>query len=236
MLDHHDGSLHESGTGSETAQSALERVPLLDVASTVTVSIEILKESLDEILAIARESGYSEDEAVRLVLLSGLGYESGRLHLDTLNRAANLGTELSAARVEAIVNDLAGYHSMYSVLKYKAFKLYKQNQRLEFNNAGLRAQEQMWQEWSDRMRKERDSLRDEVLRLKSMLSEFSLNWEASGGPPLPQAVIDAAQLPRKPEPEPEPEREVLSVEDYTAPEVEVRRGIWWRVARFFGQK
>jgi hypothetical protein len=236
LLDHHDGSQHESGTGSETAQSAIERVPLLDVASTVTVSVEILKESHDEILAIARESGYSEDEAVLLVLLSGLGYESGRLHLDALNRAANLGTELSPARVEAIVNELAGYHSMYSVLKYKTFKLYKQNQRLEFNNAGLRAQEQMWQEWSDRMRKERESLRDEVLRLKSILSEFSLNWEASGDPPLPQAVLDAAQLPKEPEPEPEPEHQVLSMEDYAAPDVEVRRGLWWRVVRFFRQQ
>ncbi len=240
MLDHHDGSQHETGTGtgSETAQSALERVPLLDAASAVTVSVQILKESHEENLGIARESGYSEDDAVRLVLLSGLGYESGRLHLDALNHSANLGTELSAARVEAIVNELAGYHSMYSVLKYKTFKLYKQNQRLEFNNAGLRAQEQMWQEWSDRMRRERESLRDEVLRLKSLLSEFSLNWEASGGPPLPQAVLDAAKMPKEaePQPEPEPEPEFPPDEEYFAPEDEVPRGLWWRLVRFFRQK
>lgn len=177
-----------------TGRSALERIPWLEAASTVTVRVEILQESYEQILEVARASGYDEDEAARLVLLSGLGYEKGRLNLDALNEAVALGTGLSATRVDAIVNELAGYHSMYSVLKFKAFKLYKQNQRLEFNNAGLRAQEKMWNEWADRMRHERDALGAEVIRLRALLSEFSLDWEASGGPQLPRGLLEAAQL------------------------------------------
>lgn len=211
-------------------KSALERIPVLDAAACITVSTEILKESYEEILAVAAASGYGEEDAVRIVLLSGLGYETGRLNLDALNQAANHGTELSSARIDSIVNDLAAYHSMYSVLKYKAFKLYKQNQRLEFNNAGLRAQENMWNEWAERMRRERDALGDEVLRLRALLSEFSLDWDAAGGPPLPKGLLEAASLTEERPSAPVEEPEAVA---QTEPDPLTRPSFWQRLRRFF---
>jgi len=233
MVEQPDGSQNDGSQVRDKRSSALERVQMLEVASAVTVNIEILRETYDEVLAVARASGYDEDEGVRAVFLSGLGYELGRLHLDALSREVDLGTELSAARVDAIVNDLAAYHSMYSVLKYKAFKLYKLNQRLEFNNAGLRAQEKMWNEWADRMRRERETLNGEVLRLRSILSEFQLDWEESGGPPLPPGLVQAAQLP--PETEPERQEEIVTpgteeVDDNESDD----RGLWRRLLRYLG--
>jgi hypothetical protein len=229
LIEHPNGSHHEGGTHRDSSTGSLERVPLLDAATAVTVSIEILAETYQEILAVARASGYDEDEAVRTVLLSGLGYESGRLHLDTLNRTAQLGTELSAERVDAIVSELAGYHSMYSVLKYKAFKLYKQNQRLTFNNAGLRAQEKMWNEWADRVRRERDAQDAELLRLRSILSEFALDWEAAGGAELPRGLLEAAKLPEEEHAEPV---EDPSEESPEPPAVELPPSLWARLLRF----
>ncbi|HET9494440.1 MAG TPA: hypothetical protein VFR15_09435 [Chloroflexia bacterium] len=231
MIEHPDSARRDGDNMPATGRSALERIPWLEAASTVTVRVEILQESYEQILEVARASGYDEDEAVRLVLLSGLGYEKGRLNLDALNEAAALGTDLSAARVDAIVNELAGYHSMYSVLKFKAFKLYKQNQRLEFNNAGLRAQEKMWNEWADRMRHERDALGAEVIRLRALLSEFSLDWEASGGPRLPRGLLEAAQLAEHAE-KIEAEPEIVPddpAEEATDPPP---AGFWARLKRF----
>jgi hypothetical protein len=230
LIEHPNSSQQNSGPGRDSGTSGLQRMPLFDAASAVTVNVDILKESYEEILAVARASGYDESEAVRTVLLSGLGYESGRLHLDTLNRAADLGNELSAARVDAIVSELAGYHSMYSVLKYKAFKLYKLNQRLEFNNAGLRAQEQMWNEWASRVRREREVLEAEVLRLRSMLAEFALDWDAAGRPELPKGLLEAARIPE--------EVEVQAVVDVPAESAgpasaELHPTLWGRLVRFF---
>lgn len=233
MIEHSNGAQYDGGPHRKQSASSLEPVPLLDAATTVSVHVEILRETLDEIQRVAAASGYDADEAVRIVLLSGLGYEAGRLHLDGLNHAANLGTELSAARVDAMVNELAGYHSMYSVLKYKAFKLYKLNQRLEFNNAGLRAQEEMWNEWAERMRREREALSAEVLRLRSLLSEFTLDWEAAGGPELPRGLLEAAQAQTAQEKQPEvAEQEALEfASDEHVPEPPPT--IWVRVVRFF---
>ena len=231
MIEHPNSAQHDGGPVRDRGTRSLQPEPILDAASVLTVSVEILKESYDEILQVARASGHGEDEAVRIVLLSGLGYEAGRLHLDGLNHAASLGTELSAARVDAMVNELAGYHSMYSVLKYKAFKLYKQNQRLEFNNAGLRAQEEMWNEWADRMRRERDTLNAEVLRLRSLLSEFTLDWQASGGPELPKGLVQAAQVPMEQIAQPVEAAEEAPEESPAVPAAEPQ-GLWARLLRF----
>jgi hypothetical protein len=103
VIEHSNGAQYDGGPHRQPSASSLEPVPLLDAASTVSVQVEILREALDEIQRVAAASGYDADEAVRIVLLSGLGYEAGRLHLDGLNHAANLGMELSAARGGAVV-------------------------------------------------------------------------------------------------------------------------------------
>jgi hypothetical protein len=70
---------------------------------------------------------------------------------------------------------------MYAVMKFKAFKMYKLNQTLEFNVAGLRATERMWEEWAERMRREQTELRTELLRLRSVMSEFDVRTRTDDG-------------------------------------------------------
>jgi hypothetical protein len=202
------GSEETPSGGQESGwQSRLEPMPVFDAASTVNVTVELLKESYDELVRIIEANEWSLDEGLTTVLLAGLGLQKGLLHLDEVNGMVARGDAHASKRVDEIVQELAAYHSMYSVMKFKAFKLYKLNQTLEFNNAGLRAQEEMWHEWADRMRQERDSLNAELARMRALLSEFKLDWEDSGGPPLPPGIFAslkmrelASQLPTEEEP------------------------------------
>ncbi len=141
-------------SGKARRKSGLEPMPIFDAASAITVPVEILKENYDELLRIIEANEWSLDEGLTTVLLAGLGLQKGLLHLSEVTGMVARGDAHAGKRVDDIVQELAAYHSMYSVMKFKAFKLYKLNQVLEFNNSGLRAQEEMWQEWADRMRSE----------------------------------------------------------------------------------
>ena len=213
-------------------RSGLERVPIFDEASAITLQIEILRESYDELLRVFEANEWPMDEGLTTMLLSGLGLQKGMVYLDEVKGMVARGDAHASQRVDDIVQELAAYHSMYSVMKFKAFKQYKLNHLLEFNNAGLRAQEQMWQEWAERMRTERDELSAEVIRLRSLMSEFKLDWEDSGAPPLPPGVfasLKVKELENQPPVEEEPEVH------FTLPEPpEERVSFLQRVKRLFG--
>jgi hypothetical protein len=155
----------------------IEKIPVLDEAESATIEIELLKENYEELLRVVAENEWAEDEGLRTVLLSGLGYLNAKAKLDEVNRLAANGDAESAKKMDAIVRELAAYHSMYSVMKFKAFKLYKLNQVLEFNVSGLRATERMWEGWADRMRRQQSAQQAELLRLRSLMSEFKLDWD-----------------------------------------------------------
>jgi hypothetical protein len=174
--------------------SRLEPMPVFEEASPVTLTIEVLKENYDELLRIIEANEWSLDEGLTTVFLAGLGLQKGLVHLDEVNGMAARGDAHAGKRVDEIVQELAAYHSMYSVMKFKAFKLYKRNQVLEFNNSGLRAQEVMWNEWADRMRQERESLNVELARMRALLSEFKLDWDESGAPPLPPGAFASLRV------------------------------------------
>jgi hypothetical protein len=201
----------DAQAGSSRQRSSIEPVPVFDAASSVRVDIEILQESYAELLRIIEANEWTLDEGLTTVFLAGIGMQKGLVYLDEVNDLAAHGDAHASKRVDDIVQELAAYHSMYSVMKFKAFKQYKLNQALEFNNAGLRAQEIMWQEWAERMRRERDTLNAELVRLRSLLSEFKLDWEESGAPPLPPGVfasLKVKELESQPPP-PETERPVV---------------------------
>jgi hypothetical protein len=213
-------------------RSALEPMPVFDEASLVTLQIEVLRESYDEILRVLEANEWGMDEGLTTMLLSGLGLQKGLVHLSEVNGMAARGDAHASQRVDDIVQELAAYHSMYSVMKFKAFKLYKLNQVLEFNNSGLRAQEEMWQEWAERMRAERDELSAELLRMRSLMSEFKLDWEDSGAPPLPPGVfasLKVKELENQPVAEEEPVAPV-----FILPEEPRRLSFWERVKILFG--
>jgi len=85
-------------------------------------------------------------------------------------------------------------HSMYAVMKYRAYTLSEAKQALEFNVTGLETENRwstsrLWQFRADeeRMQKELDALRGENERLRQRLAGF----EAPGGEP-------ASPQPRRP--------------------------------------
>src|SRR5438876_8364123 len=96
--------------GSGKRARGLESIPVFDAAESVTVEIEILKESYDEIMRLVQENEWEPDEGMRTVLLSGLGYQDAKLRLEKLSEAAAGGNDALVKRVDSLANDLAAYH------------------------------------------------------------------------------------------------------------------------------
>lgn len=171
----------------------LEPIPMFEELRTVKFEVEVLEENYRELLSLLRLKEWDADEGLRAIFLAGLGYEKSQWHLDAIAALSQHTDPALTERVDEMVNELASYHSMYSVLKFKSFKLYKLNQVLEFNNSGLRAQEDLWHEWAARMRRDKEELQAEVIKLRSLLSEFTLDWDNSGAPPLPPGLYAASE-------------------------------------------
>lgn len=177
-----DGSIQRGDSPSQPVGSRrprVEPIPVLDAAEQVTVSIDLLREHYLSIQQICKANDWNEQEGLLTVLMAGMGYLDATLQVEQINRTEER-TEI-AERVDKLVQDLASYHSMYAVMKFKAFKMYKLNQTLDFNVAGLRATERMWEEWAERMRKEQSELRTAVLRLRSVMSEFDVRTRTGDG-------------------------------------------------------
>ncbi len=91
----------------------------------------------------------------------------------------------------------------------------------------------MWEAWAARMRKQHSELQTEVIRLRSLMSEFRLDWDA----PLSREV-EAGLLPAvasEPEVEPSPpaplpalEPPILMYREDTRP-----LSLWERIKRYF---
>lgn len=229
-------------------RSRVEPIPVLDEAEQVTVSIDLLREQYDSIMRIVRANGWEPEEGLLTVLMSGLGYLDASLQIEAINCSSTAGE--AAERVDSLVQDLASYHSMYAVMKFKAFKMYKTSQTLEFNVAGLRATERLWEEWAERMRREQADLRTDVLRLRSVMSEFTVSTLSADGitpsehklaevlPFFIPALQKAATLPEPVDWETKPQL-AKSVEPGSAitpqlPTAEARPPSWW--ARWFKRK
>jgi hypothetical protein len=223
--------LHDAQNFAANGNSSrrLESIPALDEADSVTLQIEILKETYEEILQAVANNEWEHDEGLRTVLLTGLGYLDGKLRLEQIEASRGLGAQADE-RVNRLANDLAAYHSMYSVMKYKAFKLYKVNQVQEFNISGLRATERMWEGWADRMRRQHADLQAEVLRLRALMSEFKIDWDPAQSPAVATTLLLAQQAAAPPpEPEPLPELEDVDELDPEPPSLT----LWQRLVRYF---
>ncbi len=220
-------------------RSSLEPIPMFEEARTVRLEIEILEENYRELQALMRTNEWDTEEGLTTVFLAGLGFQMGEWHLDAIRALAGRDDPSLTNRVDTMVNELASYHSMYSVLKFKSFKLYKLNQVLEFNNSGLRAQEELWQEWAARMRRDKEELQIEIKRLRSLLAEFKLDWDSSGGPPLPPRLIASTESHHSEQNAPTAAQMAQEIEgeNNISPEPETpNRGFWARLRRLFAAR
>lgn len=224
----HDNQFSDDRAKTRAFRSVVDPVPMLDGAESIRIEIDILKESYERILDVLQQEELEHDEGLRTVLLSGLGYMDGKLQLGSINRAVAGGDEQEAHRIEGLVQDLAAYHSMYAVLKYKTFKFYKLSQKLELNVAGLRAAEDMWAEWADRMRRERAEMQLEIVKLRALISEFNLDVEM---PPTSVHRFPISEADTVEEPVTEPEQPLPSM---VQPQSPAKPSLWMRLRRLFG--
>ena len=210
-------------------RSLADPMPILEGAEPVRVEIDLLKESYDRILELLRQEELDQDEGLRTVLLSGLGYMDASLKLAQINRAVASGDETEAKRIEGLVQDLASYHTMYSVLKYRTFKLYKLSQKLELNVAGLRAAEEMWAEWAERMRAERTQMQAEIIKLRALITEFNIDVE------LPPSSVRRFEPVETPELQATGEPDALNdtISDIDVVDPPSRLSLWVRIRKFF---
>ena len=232
MADHsHDNYSTGDGAKAQPFRSVVDPVPVLDAAESIRVEVDILKESYERILDLLQKEELDHDEGLRTVLLSGLGYMDATLQLGNINRAVAGGDEQEAQRIEGLVQDLASYHSMYSVLKYKTFKLYKLSQKLELNVAGLRAAEEMWAEWAERMRRERAEMQAEIIKLRALISEFNIDVT------LPPTSVHHFPPPEAVEDTPG-EEAVIELDslflDVVEPQPPTKPSFWQRIKNLFG--
>ena len=131
------------------------------------VQIPILEETYQDILQMCLENEWEEEEGLRTVLAYGLGYLQGERELARLNVVD--GADL-AAELQAKVEELSSYHSMYAVMKFKAFKLQQVARTLEMNVAGLRGELAFYQSAPSLLREQISQLQEENARLRERLA------------------------------------------------------------------
>ena len=158
--------------------------------SATTVEVPLLEETLRNATALIEQEKWDDTEGLQIIFANGLNYLRGNQSLRTLN----CNDEPLAREVERLSRDLMDMHSMYAVMKYRAYTLSEAKQALEFNVTGLEVENRwstsrLWQFRADeeQMQKELEALRGENERLRQRLAQF----QAPEGEP-------ARQQPRKP--------------------------------------
>jgi chromosome segregation ATPase len=148
---------------------------MFDDVREQVVQIPILEETYQDILRLCQENGWEEEEGLRTVLAHGLGYLQGERELARLNADS---TDL-AAELQAKVEELSGYQSMYAVMKFKAFKLLQVARTLEMNVAGLRGELDLCRSTIPHLREKIAQLEKENARLLERLMAFEVEDSAS---------------------------------------------------------
>src|SRR5437867_2244143 len=83
----------------------LEPIPVFERSDSVTLQIEILQETYEELLDIIRANEWETDEGLRTILTTGLGYLDAKQRLESINSAAAAGSPDAARRINTLVND-----------------------------------------------------------------------------------------------------------------------------------
>jgi SMC interacting uncharacterized protein involved in chromosome segregation len=144
-------------------------------ASTVTIEVALLEETLRDAKRLVEEQKWSEQEGLQIIFANGLYYLRGERQLQDLPA----GTDGLAAEVERLTTELMDMHSKYAVMKFRAYTLNEAKQALEFNVTGLETENRwstarLWQFRADeeRMQKELEALRAENQRLRQRLAQL----------------------------------------------------------------
>jgi hypothetical protein len=143
--------------------------------SATTVQIPLLEETLRNARALIEEQKWDEKEGLQIIFCNGLYYLRGERQLQDVPD----GPDGLAAEVQRLTAELMDMHSMYAVMKFRAYTLNEAKQALEFNVTGLETENRwstarLWQFRADeeRMQKELEALCAENELLRQRLAQL----------------------------------------------------------------
>ena len=172
-----------------------ERSSLKDGLETRTVTLEVLEETYQEVLTVARENGWSENEAPLVILANGLAYLRGRQQIAELAR--NGADEHVLEELNKTVRQLMQESSRYAVLKFKAFRMSQDNEALEMHESALNAENLMLRNRIEEFREDEERLKTRIADLEEQLEVLRLQLQPSPEEPAtrpsaPSVVTGAA--------------------------------------------
>jgi hypothetical protein len=127
-----------------------------------TVHFTVPRDLLRKALALAQENRWSDDEALRIVFAYGVSYLLGERRL----REAMARDHELAQEVQRLTDELMTMHSMYAVMKFRAFTLEQEKQALELRIAGLEGENRMYAQRLAKFRQDEEALRAEIATLE----------------------------------------------------------------------
>lgn len=155
--------------------SNLDRTDLqrrfFDQAEVVSVTIHILKETYDDILAAIERNGWELEEGLRILLTLGLGYTQGQRFLQSSDEEQN-----------RLVQRLMDLESVAAVMKFRTFCLMRDNQVLDMRMGALQNTISGLQGMVDRLRAENAALTRRAEELASKDLQDADHARANGSP------------------------------------------------------
>ena len=131
-------------------------------SAVVTLQIDVLQETYDELCAAARRQGVELPEAARTALARGLAC----VRADDYLRAS----DEEQAR---IVRQLLDLESNLAVMRYSTFDFMRDNQTLEMQNAALKNANEGLKAAVDRLHEQEEELLDQIRALQAELEAVS---------------------------------------------------------------
>lgn len=128
-------------------------------AEKVTLEIEVLKETYDEIQAAITRNGWEAEEGSRILLTLGLGVVQGRQVMEANDETHSY-----------LADRLTHMESELAVMKFRTFSFMRDNQTLEMRMGALRTSVIGLEGVVNRLRPERDAFKAEVEQLQTALT------------------------------------------------------------------
>jgi len=149
-----------------------ERKSLQDGLAERAVSFEMLEETYQRAMELARENGWSEAEAPLIIFANGLAYLTAQEEVGRLDRSDLPDKVLE--ELNKTVRQLMQESSRYASMKFKAYRMSQDNEALEMRESALRAENAM-------LHSRIETFREDEERLKARIRELAAELDALRG-------------------------------------------------------